>query len=198
MTGSQARLRSRISAVALAVVVLGGAAFAQSNSRSAGPRTLFVDKHAIMTQSRLGQDIRRQVLAYEDKVQAEFGAQGEALRKEMQALQQEQPTLPPDVRAKKTAAFQAKETAYRQNVTARQSLIQGGELVARQRYLAEVGAIVQAIMLERGADMVVEKSSVVASVGGLDITQATIQRLDRKITSFKVPLVTQTEAIQMH
>jgi hypothetical protein len=44
-------------------------------------------------------------------------------------------------------------------------------------------------MLERGADAVVEKSAIFTSVNGLDITSTVIQRLDHKITSFKVPLV---------
>jgi hypothetical protein len=68
-------------------------------------------------------------------------------------------------------------------------LIQGGELAARKRYLAEVDNVVHAVMAERGADVVLEKSSVVATANGLDITRDVIARLDKKISSFKVPLV---------
>jgi Skp family chaperone for outer membrane proteins len=81
------------------------------------------------------------------------------------------------------------EAAYLQKTQERQSLVQGGEPVARKRYFTEVGMGVHAIMVERCADAVVEKSAVVDSVNGLDITRDVIQRLDKKITSFKVPLV---------
>ena len=143
-----------------------------------GSHILVIDRHAVMTGSKLGENIRQQILAYEDKAQNELGAEGQALQNQIQAAG-----------AKKSPALQAKETAFRQKVTERQSLIQGGEMAARKRYLAELGAIVHAVMTERGADVVLEKSNVADSVNGLDITRDVIQRLDKKIPSFKVPLV---------
>lgn len=185
------RSRTKFAGAALGLVALGGLAISQVLQAAPAPggHTLVVDKQTIMNRSKLGQDIRRQVMGYETQLESQFGATGRALQAEAQALQQEAPTLAPDVRNKKIQAFEAKEAAYRQKVQARQSLVQGGELVARLRYQAEVDAIVHAIMAERGADLVVIKSSVADSANGLDITQAAIQRLDRKITSFKVPLV---------
>jgi outer membrane protein len=153
-----------------------------------------------MTESKLGLDIRRQVVAYEDNMTAEFGAEAQALQKETDALQKQSAASPPNVRAKKAQALQAREDAYQQKVGARQKLIQGGEMVARQRYLTEVGMLVHAIMLERGADMVIVKSSVADSVDGLNITQTVIHRLDQKIPSLKVTLVAPppTSSIQIH
>ena len=186
-------LTSRV-ALAAALLAIGGFAHAQSaphakDATKARPPILAIDRQAIMKGSKLGQDIHRQIMAYEDKVESDLGAQGQALQNEMQAFQQQSPSLPPAERDKKKRALQTKEAAYRQKVQARQSLIQGGELAARQRYLSELAAVVEAIMLERGAEMVVEKSTIVASVGGLDITNVAMQRLDRRIASFKVPLV---------
>ncbi|HEY3778413.1 MAG TPA: OmpH family outer membrane protein [Rhizomicrobium sp.] len=184
--------RSAGAAAALALATLGGLALSQNTLHAApvpGAHTLIVNKQAVMNGSRLGQDIRRQVMGYEHQVESQFGPQGQALQAEGQTLQQQAPTLAPDVRNKKIQAFETKENAYRQKVQAKQSLIQGGELVARQRYLAAVGAVIHAIMIERGAELVLDKSSVADSVSGIDITPAVIQRLDKKITSLKVPLV---------
>lgn len=186
---------------AAAVLALAGFALspgAVQAAPAAGGHTLIVNKQDIMNGSKLGQNIRGQVMAYEHQVEAQYGAEGQALQAEAQALQQQAPTLAPDVRSKKIQAFETKETAYRQKVQAKQSLIQGGEMVARQRYLAEVGAVIHAIMVERGADVVLDKSSVADSASGLDITQAAIQRLDRKITSFKVPLVAPPASAQVN
>jgi outer membrane protein len=183
---------SQVAAVVVALVLAATLVPPQSPARGAtapGPRVLVVDKHAIMTGSKLGEDIRRQILAYEDQANAEFGSQGQALQNESQALQQQAPTLKAEVRDKRMQALQARETEFRAKVQARQSLIQGGELVSRKRYLSEVDGIIHAIMLERGADVVIIKSSIADAVAGLDITQAVIQRLDKKISSLKVPLV---------
>jgi outer membrane protein len=178
-------------ALAAAVFGIGEFAIAQNVTRATGaPSTrlpiLIIDRQAIVMGSKLGQDIHRQINVYVNKVQADFGTQGQQLQSEMQALQ----LLPssPD-RDGKMRALQAKEADFRQKVQARQGLIQGGEMAAQQRFMAELTSVVNAIMLERGADAVVEKSAIFTSVNGLDITSTVIQRLDHKITTFKVPLV---------
>jgi Skp family chaperone for outer membrane proteins len=180
------------SAAALALAALAAFALSQGALRAApaaGARTLIVSKQDVMNGSKLGQNIRQQVMNYEHQVESQFGPEGQALQAEAQTLQQQAPTLAPDVRNRKIQSFETRETAYRQKVQAKQSLIQGGELIARQRYMAQVGAIIHAVMTERGADVVLDKTSVADSANGLDITQAVIQRLDKKVTSFKVPLV---------
>ena len=174
-----------IAALAISFTSAGAALAANTP----GPHILVIDRHAIMTGSQLGENIRQQIVAYEQQAQHDLGPEGEALQNETQAFQQQSASLAADVRTKKNDALQAKQAAYRQKVQARQSLIQGGELVARSNYLADVGAVVHAILVERGADVVLEKSSVVDSIDGLDITHDVIQRLDKKISSFKVPLV---------
>jgi Skp family chaperone for outer membrane proteins len=143
-----------------------------------GAHILVIDRQAIVNGSKLGTNIRQQIMAYEEKMQNELGAEGQALQNQVQAAG-----------AKKSQALQAKEAAFRQKVQERQNLIQGGQIAARKRYIAEVGNLVHAVMTERGADVVLEKSSVVDSMSGLDITRDVIQRLDKKIASFKVPLV---------
>jgi outer membrane protein len=180
-------LRICAGVAALAFSIVSAEAALPANSSS--PGILVVDRHAIMNGSKLGMNIRQQIMDYEQKLQADLGPEGEALQNETQAFQQQSASLPPDVRAKKNQALQAKQADYRQKIQERQGLIQGGELAARQRYLAEVGAVVHEIMAERGANVVLEKSTVVDIVNGLDITSEVIRRLDGKISSFKVPLV---------
>jgi outer membrane protein len=170
-----------------ALIGTGGFALAQTTaSTGAHPTILVIDKQAILMGSKLGQDIHQQINADVSKLQSELGPQGQQLQNSMQSLQ----LLPasPD-REKKMQALQVKEADFRQKVQSSQSLIQGGEMVAQQRFTAELTTIANAIMKERGADAVMEKTAIFTSVGGIDITQTVIQRLDRKISSFKVPLV---------
>ncbi|HEX3429416.1 MAG TPA: OmpH family outer membrane protein [Rhizomicrobium sp.] len=177
---------------ALAVLAI---AFPSANSALAanGPHILIFDRQAVMNGSKLGENIRQQIMAYEQKAQTDLGPEGQALQTQSQALQQ----MPAAVRAKKGQELQAKETAYRQKVQDQQSMIQGGELAARKRYMTEEAAIVHAIMTERGADAVLIKAAVVDSAGGTDITRDVIARLDKKITGFKVPLVKPSLADQL-
>jgi Skp family chaperone for outer membrane proteins len=184
------RMPVSVSRIALVAIVLGIEGFALASgavpATNARPPILVIDRHAIVMGSKLGQDIHRQIVADVNQVQTDFGTQGQQLQSQMQALQL-QPISPQ--RDKKMEALQLKEADFRQKVQTRQNLIQGGEMVAQQRFTAELTAVVNAIMQERGAGMVLEKSTVFTSVSGLDITNDAIQRLDGKITNFKVPLV---------
>lgn len=177
--------------VAAAAIAIGGLAFSQDAIAASGTANaklpiLVLDRDVVVRTSKMGQDIHRQIMAYVDKMQADFGAQGQQLQTQMQALQQ-QPSSPD--RDKKMQAVQAKEADFRQKVQARQSLIRGGQMVAEQRYMADLTSVVNAIMQERGAVAVLDKSAIFTSVDGLDITPDVIQRLDRKDASLPVPLV---------
>jgi outer membrane protein len=160
-----------------------GSAAPPANARHA---VLVIDRQEIVKDSKLGQDIHKQIMDYVSKAQAEFGSQGRQIQNDTQALQVQPQSADRD---KKMQALQLKEAEFRQKVQVRQNLIQGGEMAAQQRFSTELSAVATAILQERGADVVVEKAAIFASAGGLDITQAVIQRLDQKITTFKVPLV---------
>jgi hypothetical protein len=48
-----------------------------------GPRFLVIDRHAIMAESKLGENIRQQVMGYEEKLQNDLGPEGQAIKKEI-------------------------------------------------------------------------------------------------------------------
>jgi Skp family chaperone for outer membrane proteins len=144
----------------------------------AGPHILVIDRKALFTTTKLGENIRQQIMGYEQKVQSELGPENTALQKEIEAAG-----------AKKSQALQAKEAAFQQKIRDRQSLVQGGQMAARKYFMDQIDAVVHAIMAEKGADVVLDKTSVVADSNGSDITKEAIARLDKKATSFKVPMV---------
>jgi Skp family chaperone for outer membrane proteins len=154
------------------------------------PRILVIDRQAILRFSKVGQDIVRQVNSYTQSAEGQFKAEQEGLQKEGQSLQTQAAILAPDIRNQKIRAFQAKEAAFRQKVETRQNQIQGGVQVARQQVEQALGPIVQGIMLERQANILLDRSMVVLStVGDIDVTRIAIQRLDQKLPSVKVQLV---------
>jgi outer membrane protein len=180
-------LKKSATVAALAISFLWPRAALPASSQGSG--ILIVDRHAIVNGSRLGTNIRAQIIADENKVETDLGPEGSALQKEMDAFQRQSASLPAEVRARKNQALQQEQAAHKQKIQERENLIHGGEIVAGHAYLAAVKSVVHAIMLERGANVVLDKSVVADGVDGLDITSEVIRRLDRKMTNFKVPLV---------
>lgn len=160
------------------------------------PKILVIDRNAILRASKVGQDIVRQVTAYTRSAESEFRAQGESLQKESRTLQQQVAILAPDVKAKKIRDFQNKQAAFQRKVEARQGLIQGGVFKARQQVEQALGPILQGIMQERGANLLLDRSAILYSTLNIDITGVAVQRLDQKMPSLKVQLVALPAGLQ--
>ena len=105
-------------------------------------------------------------------------------------MQQQLAILAPDVKAKKIADFQNANAAFRRKSQPRQEQIQGGVLQARQQIETALGPILQGIMQERGATLLLDRNAIVRGTGDIDITRAAVQRLDQKMPTVKVDLVT--------
>ena len=181
------KLRKSASFAALAVALLCPRIALPASSQGSG--ILVVDRHAVLNDSKLATNIRAQIIADENKIQTDLGPEDAALRKEMDAFQSQSASLPADMRARKNLALQQKQAAHQQKVRERENLVHGGEIIAGHAYVAAVQSVVHAIMLGRGANVVLDRSAMVDGVNGIDITSEVIRRLDRKITNFKVPLV---------
>jgi Skp family chaperone for outer membrane proteins len=170
---------------------------AAAGAPAPAPKILVVDRQAILRISKVGQDIVRQVNALTASAEAQFRAQRDALQKEEQTIAQQDAILAPDVRAQKRKAFEAKVADFQKKVQARQSMIQGGVLNARRQVEGALGPILQGIMAERGANLLIDRQDVVLAMMDVDVTRVTIQRLDQKLPSVKVQLASPNLAAQM-
>jgi Skp family chaperone for outer membrane proteins len=174
-------------ALAFALVALSAPAFAANPPPA--PKIVVLDRLAIMQASKAGQDIARQVRAFTEQAKRELQGQGQALQAEERTLQQQVAILAPDVKQKRIAAFQAKATAFSGAAAKKDEQIKAGFYQARQQLEQQVGPILQQVVAEHGANMVLDKQAVVtASVGGLDITKEVIDKLDAKTPSIKVSM----------
>ncbi|MGD0865747.1 MAG: OmpH family outer membrane protein [Rhizomicrobium sp.] len=179
------------------VAVAAPSAFAQGQPHPAAPsgvpqpKILVIDRSGVLRGSKVGQDISHQVQGYTQSAEAELKGEADGLRKEQAALQQQIAILAPDVKAQKIRAFQAKQTAFQQKVQQRQQQIQYGVYLARQQIDKALGPIIQGIMQERGANLLLDRSAIIYGTdANFDITRVAIQRLDQKLPSVKVQLVT--------
>jgi outer membrane protein len=154
-----------------------------------GLRILVLNRDAILQGSKVGQDIIRQVNGYTQQARAQFQGQEQALQNEGRALQQQVAILSPAAKKQKIGAFEAKERGLQQQVQVRQNQIQGGVFQARQQVEKALGPILQGIMQERGAALLLDRQIVLLSTVDVDITGVAIQRLNQRLPTMKVNLV---------
>lgn len=160
------------------------------------PKILVIDRAAILRASKVGQDIARQVKGYRDDAEKEFKGESDSLKREGQALQQQLAILAPDVKEKKIRAFQAKETVFQQKVQDRESKIQGGVFQANQEISKALGPILQGVMAERGANLLMDRNAIIYGTIDVDVTAVAIDRLNKKLPTVKVNLVALPPGVQ--
>jgi Skp family chaperone for outer membrane proteins len=111
-------------------------------------------------------------------------------------LQREWAILSADVRAKKQAEFQAKTQAFQKKVQERETEINNGTTKAQQQVDQALGPIIQQIMKERGATILIDRGAILMATDNIDISTETIQRLDKALTTVKVELVKSSDNAQ--
>src|SRR5579863_7104509 len=167
----------------LALASLSTTAFADPPQ----PKIVVLDRAAIMQFSKAGQDIAKQMQTYSAQAKVDLQGEGRALEAEEKNLQQQVAILAPDVKAKKIAAFQAKQQALQGLVAKKDEQMRYAFALARQQMEAKLGPILQGLVKSRGANMVLDKQAVVfATQSGFDITGDAINQLNQQLPSLKV------------
>ncbi|HWU26691.1 MAG TPA: OmpH family outer membrane protein [Rhizomicrobium sp.] len=194
------RFIGRPAAAATALVFFGAisltsTAMAQSHppmpSAQAGPvKVLIIDRRMLMQGSNAGQDIAKQVNSLQRAAEAEFKGENDQLRHEGESLEQQVAILAPDVRDQKKRAFQAKLKAFQQKAQNRLIQIRYGYMLAERQVEQVAVPIVQQILQERGATLMIDRQATVMVGPGLDVTKAAIDRLNQKLPNVKVELAT--------
>ena len=175
----------------IAFALAGLASLATPVFAAPGPPTklVVIDKVAIMQGSKVGQDVARQVQAIATQAKNDLTAQGQALQAEGRALQQQVAILAPDVKQKRLEAFQAKERSLQGIAQRKDEQLKTGFAQARATMEQALGPILQQLVKERGANLVLDKQAVVfANASGFDITGEAINRLNQKLPAIKVDM----------
>jgi outer membrane protein len=153
------------------------------------PKIVVLDRAAILQFSKVGQDIARQMQTYANQAKADLQGQGRALQNEERTLQQQVAILAPDVKQKRLEAFQAKARSLQGAAQRKDDQLKAGFAQARATMEQTLGPILQQLVKERGANLVLDKQAVVFSnTSGFDITGDAINRLNQKLPSIKVDM----------
>lgn len=155
--------------------------------KKAGPAViLFVDRGAIVRQSTVGKDMFKQVEALAKKMEADFKPESDKLQADIQALQGQFAVLQPDAREAKKKELETRRASFQKKVQDRQNEIQAGLNKARQDLEAKLGPILEQMMLEKGANLLLDRSMVVLGALDLDMTAVAVQRLDKALPKITV------------
>lgn len=153
------------------------------------PKVVVLDRVGILQFSKVGRSVAQQLQALNNQTKASFDSQQKSLVAEGQALRQQVAIMAADQRQKKEDAFNAKVRAIEETAQRRAAQIQQAGQVAQAAVAQALGPIVEDLVKERGANMVLDKQAVVFSnSNAFDITTDAISRLDAKMSNYKVVL----------
>jgi outer membrane protein len=152
------------------------------------PRVIVIDRTFIMQRSAAGKDMVTQTQTLSKQAETQFRTEETALQTEMTQLQQQLAILAADVRDKREKDFVAKQQAFQARVQQRQQEIQAGFNKAARQLEVALEPILQAIMRERGANMVLDRQAVIIASVDIDVTPLAVQRLDKALPRVKVEL----------
>ncbi|WP_299359387.1 OmpH family outer membrane protein [uncultured Paracoccus sp.] len=140
-----------------------------------------VDQEVMYRQSAWGRraeatvaDRLRAVVEENDRLFAQLSA-------EEAALTEDRRTLPPDEFRARAAAFDERVTAMRRQREAASQQVAALAEAERAAFFAAAIPVIGALMRERGALLVLDPRTVLMSAESIDMTEATIARLDDQI-----------------
>lgn len=147
---------------------------------------LFLDRGTVLRQSAVGKGMYAQVEALAKKMETDFAPENKKLQADVQALQSQAAVLSPEVRQQKVKDLEARRQAFQKKVQDRQAAIQAGLANSRTTVEKALGPILEKIMLERSANLLLDRGLVVLGATDLDITQTVIGRLNTALPKVTV------------
>lgn len=177
-------MKTIFKAAALAALALGTAtalptaAFAQAAASQTS--IIVVDMDRVGADSAAGKSGQTQLKAKLDSLQARGKVLANQLRTEEETLlkARQANTMAPEAFQAKVKDLQTKQNNARTELGNRENELQRSQAFVRQQIFNAVGPIVQAVMRERGATIVLAREAALAVSPTLDVTAEVIRRLD--------------------
>lgn len=142
---------------------------------------LVIDPGRLFAQSQFGQRINASIeqqgaaLAEENRrIEAELTA-------EEKRLTEERPTMTPEAFRAKANAFDAKVREIRSTQDAKIDTLTQESDSAERRFLSVARPVLEELMVESGASVLLDTRSVLLSAGAVDVTREAVNRIDEVI-----------------
>jgi len=152
------------------------------------PVVMIIDYEGIEGVSKAGKSIQQQVDAQRTAMQKEFSQKENDLRAEDGELQKQHATMAADAFEAKYREFQQKVQAYQREAQLRERALGLGFNDAKQKLVEALTQVVQQLATERGANLVLYKSTVPLYETSYDASQEALKRLDAKLPSLTLTI----------
>ncbi len=147
---------------------------------------LFLDRGTVLRQSSVGKDMYAQVEALAKKMETEFSPENKKLQADVAEFQKTASVMSPDARNKKIKELEGRRATFQKKVQDRQAAIQAGLGNSRTQVEKALAPILEKIMVERGANLLLDRGLVVLGATNLDVTSAVIARLNTALPKVTV------------
>lgn len=172
--------------------IIAAASLAMANTALAQSTILVVDQARVIRDSSVGQHVKRQIESIATQMQNEIKAQNTPLENELNRLQAETKGMTgetlksrPDL-LKRAQDFQIKGQKSQQEAAYKKRELQITEQKAIMKINKELESILEAIVKERNADVILDRTLVIYGGKSADVTDTVISRLNGKIQTVSV------------
>lgn len=142
---------------------------------------LTLDQNRLYTGSRFGQQMLAETDAAAKALAAENRDIEAALEAEETALAERRAALPPAEFQQLAQTFDAKVREIRRARDARARDLAARQDQSQRAFLEKVGPVLAQILIEKGADLILDRSSIIISSSRIDITDLAIARIDASL-----------------
>ena len=142
---------------------------------------LFLDRGTVLRKSAVGTDMYKQVEALAKKMETDFAPENKKIQTDIQALQAQADVLTPQARQAKVKELETRRQSLQKKVQDRQASIQGGLANARTTIERALAPILEKLLTERRANLLLDRGLVVLGATELDITNTVIERLNKSL-----------------
>lgn len=172
--------KAAFAALALGTAALPTVALAQAAAPAAQSAIIVVDMDRVGADSAAGKSGQAQLKTKLDSLQARGKSLADQLRTEEETLlkARQASTMAPEAFQAKVKDLQTKQNNARTELGNRENELQRSQAYVRQQIFNAVGPVINAIMRERGASIVLTRDAALAVSPALDVTAEVIRRLD--------------------
>src|SRR5262249_51277892 len=170
---------------ATALIACGFPALAQQ--KSAGPLVVaIVDVQKILEESKAARTVQAALDKQRSAYQADISKQENALRSADQDLVRQRATLSADALDKKRQELEQQAAALRRDVQTKRQQLDRMFQASMDQIRSSLLQVIDEIAAERGATLVLSKTTVLLSANDYDITAEALKRLNSKLPTVAV------------
>jgi len=147
---------------------------------------LFLDRGTVLRKSAVGVDMYKQVEALAKKMETDYAPENKKIQTDIQNLQAQADVLSPQARQTKVKELETRRQALQKKVQDRQASIQGGLANSRSVIEKALAPILEKLLTERKANLLLDRGLVVLGATELDITNVVIDRLNKSLPKVTV------------